>query len=252
MLDDDWIKFGHSIWVKNRNKRKAILKKYKIAWTNIYQSKPLLQNDGPMDLLDNPKYTCNGKVPWSQHVEARFALPMVHHAPTTSNAAASGPLPSASSSKTPSPATPSVDPLSYPNDIMLEDVNLEKMDRELDDALKAATCEIVLNTAYPRVKDGLLPGFVNYLSPNNARRCLSVVFVIVPQYIITEFNDKPTCDISAVEVDQIDVDSFTKVEPNCMYRAKDQSNCTPGKVRYFCNSWVGPYFVSVWISTDRT
>ena|SRR5260221_3257960 len=159
---------------------------------------------------------------------------MVQHAPTTSNAVASGALPSASyvptTPKITSAALPPANPLSYPNDIMMEDDELEKMDMEVDAALKAVTYEIVLNTAYPRIKDGLLPGFVKYHSPSNTRRCLSIIFVILPQYNITERNDKLTCDISAVEVDQSNLNAFTKVEPNCMYHAKDQSNCASGKI----------------------
>jgi hypothetical protein len=108
--------------------------------------------------------------------------------------------------------------------------------------LKNLTFDAIYESQYPRIKGGLLVGFCEYLEDHTPKARLRVFFPIIPQYIITEQNDKPTCDISAVEIEEEDIAALTKAEPRCIYRAKDQTGCPMDRIRCFCNSWVGALF----------
>ena len=71
LKDDDWIKFGYTLWSKHKHKWKMhALKQYKKVWQNIYHSKADLEGGGPINRLGNPKYFCRGYILWSPHYEA--------------------------------------------------------------------------------------------------------------------------------------------------------------------------------------
>lgn len=225
MQNDDWVKFGHTIWAKYTGKKQAhILKRYEKAWTEIYGSAPVLENGGPADFLNDAKYTCLGPVPWGQHHEARFSGSLTLEEPLDPT-----PEQQSSTSKPTSPAAQG----STARIIFDDDKEVR-----IREGLEKMEYEITYETEFPRIKGGLLDGFIQYLKPTTPKDKLRAIFPIIPQYVLDVKDNKPTCDISAVVLDEEDVAVLLGVEPNCMYRTINQTNCPAGKARYFCNSWV--------------
>ena len=220
MEDDDWVKFGFTIWAcRSGNQKTHALDSYKMAWTNIYHSNDMLVNGRPIDFLNNPQYTCSKPVPWRPEAEARFSDlsnmdEQMHPLSTSSQGARL--------------AIPVLQPASDHDD-----------DARLAKTLKSASFTAVYNTNCLRIKDGLLPGYVCYVSESPKSR-LRVIFPLVPQYRIEKEDNQPGTEYSAVEMDKADYDIIAKEDKLCLYLAKDQTKCTPGKARYFCGSWVSP------------
>jgi hypothetical protein len=224
MQNEDWIKFGHTIWDQHTGKKKAyILKMYKKAWTEIYNTAPDLENGGPADFLNDTKYTCDEPVPWGQHHEARFSSSMK---PTEPLEPTPEPQPSTSTLTSPAAQAPASKNIS------------DGMNAKMKKAMGEIEFEAIYETEFPRIKLGLLDGFIPYLQPTTPKDKLGAIFTIIPQYVPNNKNNQATCDVSAVVVDEEDAAVLLKVEPNCMYLAADQTKCGVGKARYFCNSWV--------------
>jgi hypothetical protein len=227
MENDDWIKFGYVIWASATDVLKTqALQSYRRAWKSLYDSEPMLEGDGPVDFLNNPKYTCSHLVPWRPRVEARFSV-QVPEASTSTPSPRRQPAPV---SPFPTGPAPSFSPLPHPAD--------DKPNESLLGQLKAASFDAAYDSPYPRIKNGLFPGFCKYIDNPAKKMRLRVVFPIIPQYRIINQDDKPTSDVSTIEISQADFMAISKHEPNCLYAAADQSKCARGKTRYFCSSWV--------------
>jgi hypothetical protein len=94
---------------------------------------------------------------------------------------------------------------------------------------------------FPRIKDGFLSGFREYLN-SGSFKCLRVIFPIIPQYRIKDRNQLSTPYINAMDLSPDDVEAISKVDQRCLYRANEQGDCSEGQVRYFCSSWVSLSF----------
>jgi hypothetical protein len=227
MENDDWVKFGHVLWASHTgNGKKQILDRYKKAWRSIYNSQPRLEKQGPVDLLHDPKYTCHKPVPWRTEVEGRFSDPFVRQAPSTSAASASAPAPDLPIDPPPTLSVP-----------VVAEADLS-LDMELNNLLKKARPDIAYGTPFPRLKGGFFPGFQNYLTGHNPKLRVKVIFPIIPQYILPEQQDAPSCDAGSIQVDNADVEMLSEAEPGCIIIDQDQTNCPIGKRRILCNSWV--------------
>jgi hypothetical protein len=229
IANDDWIKFGYVVWASSRNSdRKKVLALYKNAWSAIYDTDPLLENGHPVDFLHNPQYTCSQSVPWRPEVEARF-IPLEPQ-PSTSKAPSSVPeLPESTNSPQSLPAP------SITKNATAEDLELPA---KLIEVFGSVKFDIVLSGSFPKIKDGLFPGFLEHLDQDFQNARLRVFFPIIPQYIILNPNNVASTEISTIEIDSKDAMLLKEVEPNCIHLAKDQSKCHPNRVRYICKSWV--------------
>ncbi len=222
------MKFGYVLWATRYGARQGhVLELYGNAWKKIYSSEPLLKDGGPVNFLRNPQYTCAKPVPW------------------LSGALAEGDEVPASHSDPPNPAGPS--DLAKPGPSISpqrEDQapapsgSQDGENENLDKVLKSVQCKVI-HHAPPRIQDGFFPGFVSYLEESSeSHQRLCVVFPIIPQYVIYPQDYKPTSDVSMMELDPDDVEEINRAERGCLYPAKDQAECQPGRVRYFCSSWV--------------
>jgi len=221
MGDDDWVKFGYSVWLpSSRKQREQALDRYKRAWSNLYTTAPLIDEGHPLDLLNNREYTCHKEVPWRPQVEATF----------------SDSIDTLDSSSFPSsaPAAPRPRPSSSSMD------KNNKSD-ELANILKDVSCQIEYDSYFPRIKSGLLEGFKSHLDYSLKNRLL-VVFPILPRWVLPGYIPEPSSMASSLCVDQKDVDAINGVTPGCMQLCPDQSNCPSDKVRYYCSSWVSKSF----------
>lgn len=228
MEHDDWIKFGHVVWAAHDGKIKGqALESYKKAWRKIYHSEPRLDASAPANFLDDNKYNCAKPVPWRPQVEARFATPLLTSASSSSSGpAAPPPAPIPKPAPAPAPA---------PSSIASRDA--DEADDNLIRSLKSANAELVFDTSFPRIRGGFFPGFQRYIETRKTVP-LRAVFIIIPQYLVAIKDEKPTSDISAIELDEEDYQAINTEEPRCLYQSTDQSKCAPGKIRYFCSSWV--------------
>ena len=172
----------------------------------------LCHDGGPINFLNNPSYTCSKSVLWRPEVEGRFFNPVD------------------SSSSTSIPIRPTSGIESIPKQPDHHDPIFQ--------LLQTVSFTAIYETSFPRIKDGLCPGFLDYTKHHSPKTCLEVVFPIIPQYFIVHQDEQPISDVSALEIDPEDVELISRVEPRCLYRATDQSSCIPGKVRYYCASWV--------------
>jgi len=236
MENDDWVKFGYVLWATRNGVRKGhVLELYGNAWKKIYSSEPLLEDGGPVNFLWNPQYTCAKPVPWlSVALAEDIEAPIGGYASTnpagppnpTSLPDTAGPSDIAKSGPSPSPQSDDQVPAISGS-----------QDSDLDKVLKSVQCKVI-HQAPPRIQDGFFPGFVSYLEASESHQRLYVVFPIIPQYRIDHQDYKPTSDVSLMELDPDDVEEINKAERGCLYAAKDQANCQPGRLRYFCSSWV--------------
>jgi hypothetical protein len=248
MENDDWVKFGWVLWASRKEGRQQfVLERYKQAWTAIYDTEPLLDSDGgPVNFLHNAQYTCHKPIPWLaaaveggpavqpgtrpsiSEVEVRLATP-----PGSYPQPEAGPSnlagDSAINSIPPSPRACSTPP-----------TDDQPTEAGLADLLKASPCQIQSVSPFTMIKGGLFPGFREYLANPN-RKCLRVVFPIIPQYHIFDKNQKSTPYINVMDISEDDADAICQVDPECLYLAEDQGECVEGQVRYFCSSWVCGY-----------
>src|SRR5258705_150618 len=151
MQNDDWVKFGHTIWAKYTGRKQGhILKRYKQAWTEIYRSAPVLENGGPGNFLNDSKYTCVGPVPWGQHHEARFSSSLTVAEPLVPT-----PEPQPSTSTATSPAAQASTASNIDDEI----------ERKIREGLENVEFDSISETEFPKIKNGLLDGFIQYLKP---------------------------------------------------------------------------------------
>jgi hypothetical protein len=257
MENDDWVKFGWVLWASRKEGRQQfVLERYQQAWRSIYETDPPLDSDGgPVNFLHNPQYTCRHPIPWLDTAlkdgpavqpqppakrEVRSATPPGSDfqpvaGPSTfttveediqTGASPIDPLPSSPRA----PSTPDVPPT--------EDQPAETV---LDRLLKNSPCHIESVSAFTLIKGGLFPGYREYLVRPN-KKCLRVVFPIIPQYRILNKTQKSTPYISSMDISVDDADVICQVDPECLYAADDQGNCAEGQFRYFCSSWVCGYY----------
>jgi hypothetical protein len=164
MEDDDWIKFGYVIWASQKGSLKAqAFDSYKAAWQSLYHSDARVEKNGPVDFLHDPQYTCHKPVPWRPQVEARFAPPQED---TDADAG-------------PSTFTPPCTPARAPPPALAPSQLADKWDDSLSNLLKNASSELLFDSNYPRLKGGLLPGFLNYIENKQKKTRLQAVFVII-------------------------------------------------------------------------
>lgn len=227
MENDDWIKFGYVIWASVTGDLKAqALRYYTQAWISLYHSEPMLQDDGPVDFLNDLRYTCSKLVPWRPAVEARFSA-LVPEASTSNPPPQRLPAPA---SPFPIGPAPTFNPFPQPA--------YNKPSEILLGQLKAASFDAIYESPYPRIKGGFFPGFPKYIDNSAKKMRLRVVFLLIPQYRIVDRDKKPAADVSTVEISDADFKAISLHEPDCLYEAADQSKCARGKTRYFCSSWV--------------
>ena len=239
MEDEDWLKFGHALWASCPSREKTqVLLLFKSAWRRIHGDEPELENGGPPNLLYNPAFFCRNKVPWKEEVEERFALSPDHESALPPRRPAPGLAP-------PDPAPgPSRSHSSHPNPLKHVSSSAptphDSSDAKLAEKLKTISFTAIYNTAYPRIMD-LFPKFTNHLR-NRKKHRMTVVFLLIPQYVIPPLSrpdtDEPSAEISAVELDKSDYDAIAKHDPLCLRCAVDQTKCAENKTRYFCSSWV--------------
>jgi len=236
MENDDWIKFGYEIWASEKGARKKqALQLYETAWTIIFKSEPGLDKGGPVNFLDNTQYGCSKPVPWRPEVEVRFSDPFTQTSTTVTLTA------------DPVAHLPQIEPPLAAAVVGTDDV----VDQELNNLWKNASIETVFETTFPRIKDGFFPGYLQYLEAHESQKPrLRATFIIIPQYTVLRHNNKPTCDVSAVQIAPNDMNVINAEDPDCLYLADDQSECDAGKSRYFCNSWVGLSLVVFLLLSD--
>ncbi len=257
MENDDWVKFGFVIWNTRDGKHKDhVLELYQRAWRQIYKSEPLLVNGGPADFLPNPQYICQKPVPWLPAVNAAIipASTAAHSAPLQSQpgmltsphirvdqSSAAGPVAlSDPAALLPGTSTSCDSGMAYsstPSDRSHTE-NYGNPDKRLEELLLSASPKIVYSL-FHKIQDGFFPGFDEHLA-NPSKTRLRAVFALMPQYSIFTQDNQPTPNVDFVDVDQEDMDVISKAQRGCLYRAKDQDGCAPGKVRCFCVSWVSP------------
>lgn len=237
MEHDDWIKFGHALWAAHRGEAKeSILQYYIKSWSTTYKSDPMLDDSGgPFDFLVDPGYSCSKPVPWRPHVETRFSAPLRQAT-------------SASADRPASPSPPSPISVDINN---LHDSDPDNLEHILGN-IQHDTFNLIENTNFPHIKDGLFPGLCRHSNLQTPPTRLQVVFPIIPHYVLHTQDEKPNGAVSIVELDKKDFLEITSQEKNCMYLAKDQSNCAAGKSRYHCTSWVRPSFFEYSLSVLLT
>jgi len=208
-----------------------VLHLFQSAWRRSLDKEPELENGGPVDLLDDPHFSCSKPVPWKLEVEKRFAL-------FSDSESLPGPVPGPVPGPGPAPGPSRSDSA---HTILPKHIH-NSPDAELAQKLKTISFDVIYNTNFPRIKGGFFPNFVPNLHNRNKHR-LTVVFPLIPQYVIPHVtdHDDPSAEISVLEIDQSDYDAIAKHEPLCLRRAADQSKCAENKTRYICSSWVCPH-----------
>jgi hypothetical protein len=216
MDDNDWIKFGYKIWSAHHgNLRTQILQRFKMAWSRISNSDPPLVNGAPPDLLNDPLYYCYKPVPW--RIECNF------------------PPDDVESSSRPSSPIPEPIPPIY-NNSKDQAATTSNLHDDLVQVFNSLDYVIDHSGTFSKIKNGFLPGFVEYIAENHPKTRLKVIFPIIPQYCHISSNDQ-SFDMTSVSIDKKDAEAILEVEPKCLSLSKDQSKCRP-KVRYNCFSWV--------------
>jgi hypothetical protein len=258
MENDDWVKFAWVLWASRRlGRQQFVLEHYEQAWRSIYKSDPPLDSDGgPVNFLHNPQYTCHLPIPWLD--TALKDGPAVQPQPPAKQEVRLATLPVSDFQPVAGPSTftavdedmqtgaspiitlpPSPHARSTPDIPPAEE---QPADTVLDGLLKNTPCHIESVASFTLIKGGLFPGYREYLARPN-KKCLRVVFPIIPQYHISNKNQKSTPYISSMDISVDDADAITQVDPQCLYMADDQGDCPEGQLRYFCSSWVCVYFI---------
>lgn len=227
MENEDWVKFAGVLWSSRKGERqRLILERYKQAWTMIYNTDPLLNEDGgPENFLYNLQYTCRKPVPW--------LAAALEDGP--------GPAPGPPQ-REPGPSTSAPGPsdfyrpLSEPSSVDHPPAD-DSDDAGLDYLLRKSCPKIEAVAPFVTIAGTLFPGFREYLDNPN-KPCVRVIFPIIPQYRIKLKNEMSTPYISCMELSPSDAEFISQVDPTCLYRAKEQRLCVEGQVRYFCSSWV--------------
>lgn len=214
MDDNDWIKFGYRIWsAQNTKLRAQVLQRFKLAWSHVYHTEPSLVKGAPPDFLDNPLYCCYKPVPWRAECNVP---PDVESSPRLSS-----PVP---------------DPMPLSDDSKERPPTTFNLHDDLVQAFTSLNYVIDHTGTFSKIKNGLLPGFVDYIAENHPKTRLKVIFPIIPQYCRVSSPDQ-SFDMSSVTIDIKDAEAILQVEPRCLALSKDQSKCRP-KFRYVCCSWV--------------
>lgn len=283
MEDDDWVKFGLVIWAgRTEGRQQFALKRYQQAWKNLHKTEPPLDRKGrPKNFLHNEQYTCRKAVPWlataledgpledspddspddSPSEDGPALQPRtstsIHHPPSNAEPGPStyrtasqeagpsysdvpepGPFPASPGNSMPSPrgpSTPEVPPTKE-----------EPVEASLDRLFKNSTYEVESIPPFSKIKGGFFAGFRDYLA-RPFKNCLRVIFPIIPQYQITNQNNKSTAYVNPMEISPADADAISQVDSKCLYRAENQAGCPKGQVRYFCSSWVSVIsFYFIW------
>lgn len=214
------------IWASQETGDKAnVLKLYKRAWQKIHGSEPNLNNNAPVNFLNDSAYTCSKPVPWRPQVEARFSDPLSSQVilDTSTPEAEAGP-------SNPSIVSSSTSQIPPKSDIA--------EDEELSKLLKTAEFDAIYTSPYPRIKHGLFPGLSDYIKFHSPKTKLRVVFPIFPKYIIDDKDNESAADVCIMELDKEDVSAITKEDKRCMHLTPEQSDCAEGRAKYFCASWV--------------
>jgi hypothetical protein len=226
--NDDWVKFGHVLWASRGGERQRhVLGLYQKAWRAIYSSEAPLVDGGPVNFLRNPQYTCAKPIPWlSRALAEDDELPEEHSGfqmpADPADPAQAGPSTSLRG-EDPAPASSG---------------SRGGLDESLEMALNSVQCNVI-HYPLPKIQDGFFPAFPSYLEqPSEPHQRLRVVFPIVPPYMIYVRDYKPTPDINLMKIDREDIQEISQADSHCFYPAKDQVGCPPGRVRYFCSSWV--------------
>jgi hypothetical protein len=265
MESDDWVKFGAVIWANRSQQRQQLtLDFYKAAWRKRYHTEPLLNSDGgPADFLYNPQYTLSKPVPWLAAALAEDCAALstsniadedtshLEPGPSTTATAIQVPIeaeagPSMPGRSATRPATrpanilPSDSPISSPcfdtppNVGEIYDISCNP---SLQDILSNCPYKVDTLSPFPKIKDGFLPGFQQYLEDASFKR-LRVIFPIIPQYRIQSQTNRSTPYINLIEMSPKDVGAISEVDPQCLCLSADQNDCQAGQVKYFCSSWV--------------
>jgi hypothetical protein len=214
----------------------------------------LLGSDGsPVNLLHNQQYTCHKPIPWlaaalqdgpesSNSISDLPSKPEVGD-PTTISHPEDGPSTTAATHLNipqPWPERPASPANSVPPLPCGPSMEEEPVEAGLDNLFRSSSCQLECVSPFTKIKGGCFPGFREYLT-RPSKKCLRVVFPIIPQYNIFNKNFKSTPYINSMDISYDDADAIYQVEPQCLYAADDQGDCPEGQVRYFCSSWVSGY-----------
>lgn len=183
-----------------------MLERYKIAWTEIYQSPAPLDNGAPANFLSNPAYTFSGQIPWFD--QAKFL-------PSASLRTPQPPTEPGIASTSSEPAASGVPSSSLPN-------RPPKQTR------------INLQGKFPSIHGGLNDGFVEYLRQEKLK--IQVVFILDAWFKPTGINAYN----STVDLDPDDAKEVIQESKEYLPLHKDQKGCESGRKRYLCMSWVCP------------
>ncbi len=172
MENDEWIKYRRALYYsRSGNRRNEVLDRYKIAWTTLYNSPPLLDDGAPVNFLRNPEFTVSTHIPWFD--QANFPPEKLHPRSSTIPPPQTGP------STIHHPQLE--DPQPSTSDLLFS-LSAPTFPRSsINDVLVSGKIKITLEGPFPRIIGGLNEGLTEYSKYQEKPR-IRVIFILDPNF----------------------------------------------------------------------